>query len=443
MHGFQAYQAAQYNVMDRQRDVFPYWQYLTMGDDHVRPEHAALNGVVLPADHPFWRDHYPPWDYGCRCQVVPLSEDDVDDVRADDAGKPPEARDLIEGAQLEKLEQNGTLFRSLDGGAAQNFDVRSPLAKASTPEERQRAFRWHPGDLRLDLEQLKARYDAPVWEAFETWARKQSLGDGKTTVWEWLNGAKPPRMVNGGSKAEGAGESRADSSFGIAMLHTGLDKKPGLGVGDARRVLSDMKAADPLKASEVISEVSGADTRGILSPASVRKMVQRVTDFVPAGMQQRLRAFRIEIVDAIEGKAEVQGDYKNGTLRLARGWLEKLDPKERPAAVLRTVFHETGHWLHAETRGVSAEEWRDALKRHFAERTKGDKPYPDGEGGWIWPDKWWRPYAGRQYKNKPADGEELVPVYFELLANPKLLASKIGSPATADTLKLVTRILSL
>ncbi len=202
VHGFQAYQAAQYNVMEAQRDVLPYWQYLTMGDDRVRPAHAALNNVVLPANHPFWQDHYPPWDFGCRCQVVALSESDYKDIQAADAGKPPEQRDVVEGAQLEKLEQNGTLFRALDGAPAQNFDVRSPLARAATPAERNAAFRWNPGDLRLSVEQLKARYDAPVWEGFEAWARRQPLGGGKSTVWEWLGGAPilPPTASSPTSK---------------------------------------------------------------------------------------------------------------------------------------------------------------------------------------------------------------------------------------------------
>jgi SPP1 gp7 family putative phage head morphogenesis protein len=66
-HGFQAYQSAQYEVMERQKDVFQYWMYMTMEDDAVREAHAALDGIVLPAGDPFWASHYPPWDWGCRC----------------------------------------------------------------------------------------------------------------------------------------------------------------------------------------------------------------------------------------------------------------------------------------------------------------------------------------------------------------------------------------
>ena len=40
-------------------------------------EHAALHGLVFKWDDPFWDSHTPPWDYGCRCYVVPLTEAQV------------------------------------------------------------------------------------------------------------------------------------------------------------------------------------------------------------------------------------------------------------------------------------------------------------------------------------------------------------------------------
>lgn len=45
-------------------------QYRTVGDDKVRPEHAALNRVTLPITDKFWEEFYPPNGWGCRCAVV-------------------------------------------------------------------------------------------------------------------------------------------------------------------------------------------------------------------------------------------------------------------------------------------------------------------------------------------------------------------------------------
>jgi hypothetical protein len=39
-------------------------------DDRTRPQHAALDGLILPASHEFWDEHYPPWGFNCRCTVT-------------------------------------------------------------------------------------------------------------------------------------------------------------------------------------------------------------------------------------------------------------------------------------------------------------------------------------------------------------------------------------
>lgn len=45
-------------------------QYRTAGDDRVRPEHAALDGITLPPSDSFWESYYPPNGWRCRCDVV-------------------------------------------------------------------------------------------------------------------------------------------------------------------------------------------------------------------------------------------------------------------------------------------------------------------------------------------------------------------------------------
>lgn len=50
---------------------FALWVYRhSDGVLHPRPLHLAWDGLTLPADHPFWRTHYPPNGWGCRCYVV-------------------------------------------------------------------------------------------------------------------------------------------------------------------------------------------------------------------------------------------------------------------------------------------------------------------------------------------------------------------------------------
>ncbi len=194
MHGFQAYQAARHEVMvsEEGRAAHGYWMYLTMGDENVRDSHAALNGLILPAEHPFWRDHYPPWDYNCRCQVVPVSDEDYAEAQAAGrvAGQPganePAARArgfVLSPAMERRLLDQGTL----DLGAGHPVDVRSPKARAQSEKERRGAFGWHPGDLRIDLETLRERYDPEVFGEFEKFAREQDVGEG-ISLFDWLEG---------------------------------------------------------------------------------------------------------------------------------------------------------------------------------------------------------------------------------------------------------------
>lgn len=73
-NAFQAYAVARYQDQQDMKAAFPYLVYLTCGDENVRDEHAELDGVILPADDPFWQRHYPPWDFGCRCLVESMTE---------------------------------------------------------------------------------------------------------------------------------------------------------------------------------------------------------------------------------------------------------------------------------------------------------------------------------------------------------------------------------
>ncbi|MDH5524453.1 MAG: phage head morphogenesis protein [Desulfobulbaceae bacterium] len=44
--------------------VRPFLRYVPSSSGNPRPEHAAWGNLVLPADDPFWRTHYPPNGWG-------------------------------------------------------------------------------------------------------------------------------------------------------------------------------------------------------------------------------------------------------------------------------------------------------------------------------------------------------------------------------------------
>ena len=76
------YLRAEYNFVQASAQMAAKWegfrqdgdrynlQYRTAGDNHVRPEHAALDRVTLPITDTFWESYYPPNGWNCRCTVV-------------------------------------------------------------------------------------------------------------------------------------------------------------------------------------------------------------------------------------------------------------------------------------------------------------------------------------------------------------------------------------
>lgn len=49
---------------------YPLWVYFHGNSREPRLDHLSWNGLILPADHPFWVAHYPPNGWGCSCYVA-------------------------------------------------------------------------------------------------------------------------------------------------------------------------------------------------------------------------------------------------------------------------------------------------------------------------------------------------------------------------------------
>jgi SPP1 gp7 family putative phage head morphogenesis protein len=145
-HGFQAYAVARHQQqMEVVRD-FPYWKYETVGDSRVRPGHAALDGKVLRADDPWWNTHYPPWDWGCRCIVIALDEDDAEELGITDSEEMP-------------------------------------------MPERSGSFTFDPTNVAIDMDALQKGYDEPDWKLFTAKCRQETVqanGREPETMWELM-----------------------------------------------------------------------------------------------------------------------------------------------------------------------------------------------------------------------------------------------------------------
>jgi hypothetical protein len=78
----------------RLKALRPYWRYVH--NDSVlspRQHHKAWGDMrlTLPQEHPFWKTHFPPNGWGCRCRVTAVAA-----PKANDATEPPEGWDVAD-----------------------------------------------------------------------------------------------------------------------------------------------------------------------------------------------------------------------------------------------------------------------------------------------------------------------------------------------------------
>ena len=72
----------------------PYWKYIHNDSvQHPRPLHVRWSGLVLKHDDPWWKTHFPPNGWGCRCRVTAVSARQFDgDTPPDDGTRTVEDR---------------------------------------------------------------------------------------------------------------------------------------------------------------------------------------------------------------------------------------------------------------------------------------------------------------------------------------------------------------
>jgi SPP1 gp7 family putative phage head morphogenesis protein len=99
-HSQVAFNAAQYQLeQDDPEGLITGWQYVTVGDDRVRDEHAEMDGVIFAVDDPRLDEWWPPNGWNCRCQLVSLT-DPVEPTKTPKGIAPDEGFDFNPGRLL-------------------------------------------------------------------------------------------------------------------------------------------------------------------------------------------------------------------------------------------------------------------------------------------------------------------------------------------------------
>lgn len=231
IHGAQAYAVARHQQQMATADVLPYWKYETVGDSRVRAAHAALDGKVLRADDPWWKTHYPPWDWGCRCIVVALDEEDA-----------------------------------MEAGISKSADMPTP--------QRSESYAFDPGNAAIDLEQYRKterfKDDADWKRFFVTPAKRVTVEapDGeKMSMWDLCLKEQTARV----SKSIAA-ESRAEAveCFSTISRETGMVEATIKGTADEVKF-----NAEKLKHGDYITIHTHLESGNIPSAADIETYCSR------------------------------------------------------------------------------------------------------------------------------------------------------------------------
>jgi len=81
-----AYNAGRHEILNHPevKKARPFWRFDAVMDSRTSEICQALDGVIRPADDPFWHAHTPPLHFNCRSVLVPLSEEEAKDEGVDD-----------------------------------------------------------------------------------------------------------------------------------------------------------------------------------------------------------------------------------------------------------------------------------------------------------------------------------------------------------------------
>ena len=134
---------------------YPYWKYIHNDTvSHPRPLHQSWSGTVLRYDDLWWKAHFTPNGYGCRCRIASAGNDEYKGNPAPDDGT------------YEKVDRNGVIH-TLPKGVDYGFDYapgKSNLEKiVGFQQQKDEVLPWQ-----LARSNVKDLVNSPIFNSFFT-----------------------------------------------------------------------------------------------------------------------------------------------------------------------------------------------------------------------------------------------------------------------------------
>ena len=281
--------AGRFAQMDEIKSERPFWQYRHGGSAQPRPEHLAWDGLILHADHPWWRTHYPPNGFGCTCHVVCLSAREVDREwkKAGGKGNPP------------KLDAHspGIVFE------------RGPRGAKSNPRL------WTPPDPTKDLVEVKVKGRGVV-----------QVPRGIDPGWDYVPGSEAFEAQKREEIQKRQKSEQRRRAF-LAELKTALDA-----------ALAELKAIEAEAVAQIQKlDLTDAARRDALQ--GVQKLVaQAILDARKAHANAQKDAEKLEFNEADERRAELVATLRSIVERARRASIDETrDTLQEAAQVLKAM----------------------------------------------------------------------------------------------------------
>lgn len=219
-----AYAEGQWERIQRNKQVFPFLEYVKSAAENPRLEHLAYAGLVLPVDDPFWQAHMPIKEYGCKCSVIQHTRRMLEREGLTVGKAPPEEwRTVINkrtGEEMTVPKGVDPAFNYPPGGRRANlgkFMMDKADASAATTAARV-------------LAQGRERWAPLVRTEFAEFVGRYAAGERREIGTQRVAGLMSPSMLAGVQSA-GQSPQRATISVNLQRLHHLL----GVGRSDTRQ----------------------------------------------------------------------------------------------------------------------------------------------------------------------------------------------------------------
>lgn len=81
--------AGQWARIQRSKESLPYLLYTVGPSREHRPEHLSWHGTLLPVDDPWWKTHFAPNGWGCKCRIRQVSPREYERLLKQGVSAPP------------------------------------------------------------------------------------------------------------------------------------------------------------------------------------------------------------------------------------------------------------------------------------------------------------------------------------------------------------------